>query len=258
MATQIHPTAIVESGAELGENVEVGAFCWVGSRVVLGDGSRLHHHTSVEGRTILGKDNEIFPYAFLGGRTQDKKWTGEISETRIGDRNTFREFTTLHPATFENKQTVIGSDCLFCCYAHIGHESHVGNGVVFSNNATLGGHVSVGDRAVIGGLTPVHQFCRIGRVAMVGGGCKVVQDVLPFMLAEGSPVEHRTVNKIGMQRAGYTEEEIQIAVRIYKVLFREGLNRSQAITAIRDRGLADNRIGREVLDFMDSSQRGLA
>lgn len=258
MATKVHPTAIIEAGATLGEGVEIGAYAFIGAQVQLGDGCCVHHHASIEGWTQFGADNEIFPYAYLGGRTQDKKWTGEISLTTIGDRNTFREFTTLHPSTFAARHTRVGSDNLFCAYAHIGHECHVGSHVVFSNNATLGGHVEVGDRVVIGGLTAVHQFCKIGCGAMIGGCCKVVQDVLPYMLAEGYPATHRAVNKIGMQRAGLTEEDVKTASRIHKLLFRSNLNRSQAMEALAESGLDRVGVGLEIVEFVLRSERGLA
>jgi UDP-N-acetylglucosamine acyltransferase len=160
--TVIHPTAIIERGAHLAPDVTVGAYAYVGSGVTIGAGSRLHHHATVEGNTTLGIRNEIFPYALIGGRTQDKKWNGDEAPVFIGDDNIFREFVTVHTATFADKNTSIGSRNLFCAYAHIGHECTVGNDCVFSNNATLGGHVVVGDHVVIGGLTAVHQFCRIG------------------------------------------------------------------------------------------------
>lgn len=258
MSTRIHPTAIIEDGAQLDASVEIGAFAYIGPRVVLGPNCRVHHHATVEGNTLMGGDNEVFPYAYIGGRTQDKKWTGDEGPIRIGDRNIFREFTTVHPATFASEFTRIGSDNLFCSYSHVGHESHVGDRVVFSNNATLGGHVEVGDRVVIGGLTAVHQFCKIGAGAMIGGCCKVVQDVLPNMLAEGYPATHRTVNKVGMQRNGFSEEQIQLVRRIYKLFFRGKLNHRQTLEKLRSGELGSDPLIDEVVAFVESSQRGLA
>lgn len=257
-ASRIHPTALIEEGAELAPDVEVGAYAYVGARVRLEAGCRLHHHATVEGNTSLGSGSEVFPYAFLGGRTQDKKWTGEEAPIRIGKGNIFREFCSVHPATFADRETVIGSGNLFCAYSHIGHECTVGDGCVFSNNATLGGHVHVGDHAIIGGLTAVHQFCRIGRGAMVGGCCKVLQDVLPHALAEGYPATHRGVNKIGMRRQGYNEEEIQLARRIHKLFFRSGLNRSQTMERIEGGELGSHALVEEAIAFVRLSERGLA
>lgn len=260
MASQnrIHPTAIIEGGAEIDTSATIGAYCYIGPRVVIGPDCRIHHHATVEGNTRMGQQNEVFPYAFVGGRTQDKKWTGDEAPIRIGDRNIFREHSTVHPSTFSDAATIIGSDNLFCSYSHVGHESRVGNNVVFSNNATLGGHVDVGDRVVIGGLTAVHQFCRIGAGAMIGGCCKLVQDVLPNMLAEGFPARHRTINKVGMQRAGYTAEQIQLVNRVYKLLFRGPLNHRQAIDALKSGTLGSDPLIDEIIKFAEDSKRGLA
>jgi UDP-N-acetylglucosamine acyltransferase len=258
MSVKIHPTAVVESGAILGEDVEIGAFAYIGPLVRLGDRTRIHHHASVEGRTEMGPDNEVFPYAFIGGRTQDKKYRGGHALIAIGSNNIFREYTTVHPATFEEDATRIGSRNLFCSYAHIGHECDVGNDVVFSNNATLAGHVYIGDRVVIGGLTAVHQFCRIGTGAILGGCSKVVQDVMPFMMADGHPAETRTINKVGMERAGYTPERIQLAKRIYKLFYRSDLLRTQALERLQGGELGDDPIVHDTIAFVKASERGIA
>lgn len=258
MPTLIHPTAHIEPTAQLGEAVEVGPFAYIGGLVRLGDGCKVHHHATVEGNTLMGKGNEVFPYALIGGRTQDKKWTGDEAPIEIGESNIFREYCTVHPATFADRRTRIGSRNLFCAYSHIGHECEVGSNCVFSNNATLGGHVVVGDAVVIGGLTAVHQFCRIGSGAMIGGCCKVLQDVLPNALAEGYPVTHRFVNTVGMQRRGLSEDAIRTAKEIHKILFRRGLNRSQAVEALKEQSFADAKQVEEVLRFIDLSERGLA
>lgn len=255
-ATEIHPTAIVESGAELAAGVRVGAYAYIGSRVKLGDGCTVHHHATVEGDTEFGAGNEVFPYAFVGGRTQDKKWTGDEAPIRVGAANIFREFTTVHPATFAGSETRIGSRNLFCSYAHIGHESHVGDDCVFSNNATLGGHCVIGNRVVIGGLTAVHQFCRLGDGAMVGGCAKLVQDVLPYMIADGHPATHRTVNKVGMQRAGMGDAEIGQARRIFKLLFRSEFNHSQALSRLAAGACGEGPIVEAVIAFAETSTRG--
>ena len=254
----IHPAAIIEEGAALGPGVEVGAFAYIGSQVRLGEGCRIHHHATVEGNTLMGAGNEVFPYALIGGRTQDKKWRGDEAPIVIGEENIFREYATVHSATFADKTTLIGSRNLFCAYSHIGHECTVGDDCVFSNNATLGGHVRVGNGVVIGGLTAVHQFCTIGNGAIVGGCCKVLQDVLPNAMAEGYPARHRAINKVGLKRRGYSEEEIQLASRIHKLVFRRGLNRTQALAALEAGELGDDPMVAEVIAFIRSSGRGLA
>lgn len=256
--TGIHPTAIIEDGAELAPDVVVGAYAYVGPMVKLGPGCRLHHHASVEGNTTMSERNEVFPYALIGGRTQDKKWTGDEAPVLIGDDNIFREFCTVHPATFKDKCTSIGSRNLFAAYSHIGHECHVGDRCVFSNNATLGGHVRVGNDVIIGGLTAVHQFCQVGSGAMIGGCCKVLQDILPHAMAEGYPATHRTINKVGMQRCGYDEDAIQVAARIHRIFFRKGLNKAQAIEALEKGELGQHELITEALEFARGSERGLA
>jgi len=256
--TPIHPTAIIEAGAELAPGVEVGAYAYIGPMVKLGPDCRVHHHATIEGNTTMGSGNEIFPYALIGGRTQDKKWSGDEAPVLIGDNNIFREFTTVHPATFNGTCTRIGSDNLFCAYSHVGHECSVGSHCIFSNNATLGGHVRVGDHAIIGGLTAVHQFCQVGSGVMIGGCCKVLQDIMPHMLAEGYPATHRTINKVGMQRTGHSEEDIQLMSRIYKLVFRKGLNRTQALEALEAGELGQHQLIDEAVAFIKGSERGLA
>lgn len=254
----IHPTAIIEPGAQIAESARIGAYAYIGPEVVIGPDSVIHHHATVEGNTTMGSTNEVFPYAFVGGRTQDKKWQGDSAPIVIGDRNIFREFCTVHPATFNTGETRIGSDNLFCSYSHVGHECRVGDHCVMSNNATLGGHCLVGDRVVIGGLTAVHQFCRVGSFAMVGGCGRVVQDILPYMMAEGQPVEHRTINKVGMQRGGFSDDDIQIARRAYKLIFRAGLNRSQALEKLKAGELGEHPIIASLVHLMETTERGIA
>lgn len=258
MSAEIHPSACVEAGAQLADGVCVGAFAYIGPEVSLGAGTVVHHHASIEGRTQMGEQCEVFPYAFVGGRTQDKKWNGESAPVIIGDRNTFREFTTVHPATFATKSTTIGSDNLFCAYSHIGHECSVGSHCIFSNGATLGGHVIIGDHVVIGGLTAVHQFCRVGSGAMIGGCCKVLQDICPRMLAEGYPATHRTINKIGLRRTGFSEDDVQVAARLYRIVFRSGHNRSQALEALTSGAIEAHPLLYELVAFIQQSERGLA
>lgn len=254
----IHPTAVVEDGAELAAGVVIGAMAYIGPRVRLGRGSRVQHHATIEGNTVLGEENEVFPYAFVGGRTQDKKWNGDEAPVIIGDRNIFREFCTVHAATFDSGATRIGSDNLFCAYCHVGHESTVGSHCVFSNNATLGGHCEVGDRVVIGGLAAAHQFTRIGEGAMIGGCSRLVQDAMPYMVVEGNSAMHRTFNKVGMLRVGYGDAELLLAKRIYKLFFRSKLNHGQALAALREGQLGQHELIDKVMAFVEGSERGLA
>ena len=228
----IHPTAVIHPKAELGPDCEIGPYCVVGEHVHVGAHCRLHSHVVIGGHTRLGENNEIFPFASLGLQTQDLKWKGGVTRTEIGSNNTFREYVTVHSATGEGEVTRVGSDNHILAYCHIAHNVVLGNNVIMSNVGTLAGHVTVEDYAVIGGLAAIHQFCRIGRMSIVGGCSKVVQDVPPFMLADGNPAETRTVNKIGMERNGVSDSAQSMLRQAFKILFREGLTIPNALTRI--------------------------
>ncbi len=257
MATTIHPTALVEKGAELDDGVSVGPFAYIGSRVCIGSSTVVHHHAAVEGNSSLGRECEIFPYAAIGGKSQDLKFGGGHPPLKIGDRNIFREYCTVHTATTEENCTVVGSDNFFLAYTHIAHECRVGNHVVMSNVATLAGHVTIDDHVIIGGLTAIHQFCHIGRNAFLGGCAKVVQDVPPFMIADGNPAKIRAINTIGMERNGYSEEEIRQARSVFKLLYRSGLNRSQALQKLTAVEYSKSAVAKKIVEFIQTSKRGL-
>jgi len=253
----IHPTAVIHPTAQIGAECDLGPYCVVGENVVLGRGCRLHSHVVIEGHTQLGRGNEIFPFASVGLKTQDLKWKGGLTRTEIGDDNTFREYVTIHSATGPGEVTRIGSNNHILAYAHIAHNVWLGSHVVMSNVATLAGHVTVEDYAVIGGLAAVHQFCRIGKMAIIGGCSKVVQDVPPFMLADGNPAETRTINKVGMERHGVSETA-QTAMRMaYKILFREGLTIPNALARIETE-LPKLAEVQHLVEFVRSSQRGIS
>ncbi len=253
----IHPTAVIHPTAQIGAECDLGPYCVVGENVVLGCGCRLHSHVVIEGHTQLGRGNEIFPFASVGLKTQDLKWKGGLTRTEIGDDNTFREYVTIHSATGPGEVTRIGSNNHILAYAHIAHNVWLGSHVVMSNVATLAGHVTVEDYAVIGGLAAVHQFCRIGKMAIIGGCSKVVQDVPPFMLADGNPAETRTINKVGMERHGVSETA-QTAMRMaYKILFREGLTIPNALARIETE-LPKLAEVQHLVEFVRSSQRGIS
>jgi UDP-N-acetylglucosamine acyltransferase len=253
----IHPTALVHAGAQLGTDCQIGPYCVLGPDVRLGDRCRLHSHVVIDGHTTLGHDNEIFPFACLGLKTQDLKWAGGVTRTEIGDHNVFREYATVHSATADGTSTRIGSHNHFLAYTHLAHDVQVGCHVIMSNVATLAGHVVVADHAVIGGLAAVHQFCRIGRHAMIGGCSKVVQDIAPFMMADGNPAETRFVNKIGLERAGFSADAIATLTKAYKILFRSGLTTANAIGRLESE-LAPSAELAELIAFAQASQRGLA
>ena len=253
----IHPTAIIHPKAKIGSGCEVGPYCVIGENVALGDKCKLHSHVVVDGHTTLGCGNEIFPFASIGLKTQDLKWKGGVTRTEIGDGNTFREYVTIHSATGDGEVTRVGLHNTILAYCHVAHNCALGSRIIMSNVATLAGHVTVEDHAVIGGLAAVHQFCRIGKMAMIGGCSKVVQDVPPFMMADGNPAETRTVNKTGMERNGVSDEA-QVALRqAYKILFREGLTVSNGIAKV-EKELPSLPEVLHLIQFVRASERGIS
>ena len=255
--TTIHATAVIHPGARLGEECEIGPFCVLGEHVVLGARCRLHAHVVVDGHTVLGTDNEIYPFASIGLKTQDLKWKGGLTQTQIGDHNTIREYVTIHSATGDGETTRVGSHNNFLAYCHLAHNVNVANHVIMSNAATLGGHVLVEDHAGVGGLAAVHQFCRIGKMSMIGGCSKVVQDVPPFMLVDGNPGRTRTVNKIRLERSGVPEETQNLLKQAYKILFRDGLTISIALLRI-EAELPPVPEVLHLIQFARASERGLS
>lgn len=254
--SEIHPTAIIEAGAEIGADVVIGPSCVIGAGVSLGDGCRLLHHVSLAGPARIGRENIFYPFSCIGHRTQDLKYTGEPTHIEIGDGNTFREFCTAHRGTAPGSVTRIGNGCNFLAYSHIAHDCVVGNHVIFSNNGTLAGHVEVGDHAVIGGLTAVHQFCRIGAHAITGGCSKIVQDIPPFMIADGNPAEVRSINKIGLERRDFSQESIRLIREAFRLIYRSGLNLKQAVERIRQTMEQTSEV-HQIVEFVESSPRGI-
>ena len=253
----IHPTAIVHPKAQIGSGCEIGPYCVIGENVVLGDGCQLHSHIVIDGHTKLGRENEIFPFASLGLKTQDLKWKGGVTRTEIGDANTCREYVTVHSATGDGEVTRVGSHNTILAYCHIAHNCTLGDHIIMSNVATLGGHVTVEDHAVIGGLAAVHQFCRIGKMSMIGGCSKIVQDVPSFMIADGNPAETRTINKVGMERHEVSEEAQNALRHAYKILFREGLTIPNAVAKIESE-LPKLPEVLHLLNFVRTSERGIS
>ncbi len=258
MSTKIHPTAIVETGAQLGAEVELGAYAFVGAGVTLGAGTRLHHHASVEGNTVLGERCEVFPYACIGGKTQDLKYKGGNPGLRIGDRNVFREYVTVHCATNDGSVTRLGSDNVLLASCHVAHDCVLGNRIVMSNGAVLAGHVMVEDHVVIGGYGGIHQFCRLGAFAMLSATAKLVHDLPPYFIADGTPAEVRAINRVGLERNGFTPEQLERVKQIHRILYREGLNRTQALEKLASHPQADSLEFQRMLTFAKSSERGLA
>src|SRR5207244_1717693 len=253
---QIHPTAIVDPGAEIGSGTIVGPYCVIGANVVIGPNCWLQHHVTLQGPMRAGAKNKFYAYCSIGQQTQDLKYADDPAYSEIGDENTFREFVTVNRSTATTGKTRVGSRGNFLAYSHIGHDCTVGSEVVFSNNGTLAGHVQVGDNAVMGGLTAVHQFCRIGRFAITGGCSKIVQDVPPFMIADGNPAEIRGVNLVGLERKNYPAENVKLIKEAFRLIYRSKHNTAQALEAVR-KELSQTEEIREIVEFIDKTERGI-
>ncbi|HUV03766.1 MAG TPA: acyl-ACP--UDP-N-acetylglucosamine O-acyltransferase [Armatimonadota bacterium] len=228
----IHETAIVHPAAELGAGVQIGAFSIIGPDATIGDGTVIEPHVIIEPWTTIGNDCRICSGAILGGRPQDSKFKGERSYLTIGDRNIIREYVTIHRATGEENVTVLGSENMVMAYCHIGHNCTLGDGIMMANMVGISGHVIIEDKVVFGGMVGVHQFVRIGKLAMVGGYSKVVQDIPPFMMADGRPTKVYDPNVIGLRRNGVPPKTRSGLRQAYKLLYRSNLNLSQAIETI--------------------------
>jgi UDP-N-acetylglucosamine acyltransferase len=253
----IHPTAVVSPRARLGQDCFVGPYCIVGDDVTLGDGVRLDSHSVVEGRTSIGAGTHVFPFVSIGLAAQDLKYGGEASETKIGQRNQIREFVTIHRGTSGGGMlTQVGDDCLIMAQAHIAHDCRIGDGVIMANAATLAGHVSIEDRANVGAYSGVHQFCRVGREAYIGGYSVVVKDALPFALTVGNHARCYGLNVTGMKRRGYSREVINALHHAFHLLLSSKLNTSQALAKIRDE-IKDSQEVEFLVEFIESSERGV-
>jgi UDP-N-acetylglucosamine acyltransferase len=251
----IHPTAIIHPKAEIGADCEIGPYCVIGEHVVLGARCRLHSHVVIDGHTRLGEENEIYPFTSIGLKTQDLKWKGGITRTEIGNQNTIRECVTIHSATGEGEATVIGSHNNILASSHVGHNARLGDHVIISM-AGLAGHVVVEDYALVGGMCGIHQFCRIGKMAIVGGCSAIAQDVAPFMLVNGNPPATRTVNKVGLERNGVSDAAQTALRKAYKILFRDGLANSNALARI-EKELPPLPEIQHLVGFVRSSERGI-
>jgi len=254
----IHPTAIIDPAAELGEGVTVGPYAVIGPNVVVGDGTRLGPHVVIERDTQLGRECRIATGAVLGSDPQDLKYAGEPTRLVIGDRTQIREYATLNRGTGEGGGvTVVGDDTMLMAYVHVAHDCHVGSHAVVANSVNMGGHVHIGDWVIIGGLTPIHQFVRIGAHAFIGGASRVVKDVPPYVKAAGSPIQLYGLNTVGLQRRGFSEEVRRELKRAYRLFYASTHNTSQALLRARDelRALPEVEV---FLSFFEQSERGVS
>ena len=255
MASQIHPTALVDPAAQLGEGVSIGPYAVVGPEVQIGSGTRIGPHAVLDGRVRLGRDNHIFAGACIGQEPQDLKYTGDPTEVVIGDGNRIREYVTINRATAGDEQTVLGDGNLLMAYSHIGHNCRLGNRIVIANGVAVAGHVNIDDRAVIGGVLGIHQFVHIGSLAMVGGMSRIDRDVPPFMMVEGHPGRLRGLNRIGLKRSGLAEQDNGAALKdlqqLWKLLYRSGQPFSEALQQAASR--AGSEPGRKLIAFLEAS-----
>ena len=256
----IHPTAIVALGAVIPASSTIGPFCTIGPNVVLGERCELISHVVLDGHTRLGDDNKVFSFACLGIAPQDLKYAGEPTKVTLGNNNSIREYVTISRGTVGGGgETTVGDGCLIMAYTHIGHDSHIGHGCILANSATLAGHVTVEDFAVVGALCPVHQFCRIGKYAYIGGGTTITQDVLPYSLTSIERNNHAYgLNKVGLERRGFTPQQLRELRHAYRTLTGSKRNTSQALEAIRATLVEQpSEHVAYLADFITNSHRGI-
>jgi len=254
--SEIHPTAIVDPAARLGDDVVVGPYAIVEKNTVIGDRTTIGSHVLVASGSRIGSDCRVFNGAVVGTIPQDLKFKGEDSILKVGNRTTIREFATLNRGTADIGATTIGSDCLIMAYAHVAHDCVIGNNVILANAVNLAGHIAIDDYASIGGMTPVHQFVHIGRNVFIGGGFRVSKDVPPFILAGNEPLRYTGLNSVGLRRRNFQPEVINALKKTYRIIFRSGLNVSQALERISlELEMIDE--VKSVVDFIKNSQRGI-
>ena len=262
MSGKIHPTAIIHEGAQVHPSVSVGAYSIIGAHVTIGAGTQIGPHCVIEGHTTIGVDNHVFQFASLGAQPQDKKYAGEPTRLVIGDRNTIREFCTFNTGTAQDAGvTRVGDDNWIMAYVHIAHDCVVGNHTILANNATLAGHVHLGDWVILGGLTGVHQFVKIGAHAMAGFASRVAQDVPPFMMIEGNPLAVRGFNIEGLRRRGFTPEHLKAVKQMHRLLYRQSLTLEAAQQAIAQLQAQMPEAAQDIAlmqAFLASSTRGIA
>ncbi len=254
--SSIHPTAVVASGADVGRDVEIGPYCVIGPQVRIGDGTVMKSHVVIEGSTVIGAGCTLFPFCSLGQQTQDLKFKGGNTYVSIGDKTTIREYVTVNSGTADGEWTKVGSGCLIMATCHVAHGSEVGDGVIMANGVSLAGHVKVEPMAVIGGMSGVHQFCRIGSMAMVGGMTKITQDLPPFLIADGNPGLIHGVNIVALQRRQVPEEAQKALKAAFKILYRSSLTTTEALDRIEADVPRVPQVA-HLVQFVRSSERGI-
>jgi UDP-N-acetylglucosamine acyltransferase len=255
--TLIDPTAIIDSKARLADNVTVGPFSVIGPDVTIGDGTVIGSHVVIKGPTSIGKDNNIYQFSSIGENPQDKKYASEITRLEIGDRNTIREFCTMHRGTKQDRSvTQIGSDNLFMAYTHVAHDCVIGNHVIMANGASLAGHVRLNNHAILGGFTLVHQFTQIGQYSFAAMGSAITQDIPPFVMVGGRPTRPHGINSVGMERNGISPEDIRLIRKAYKMIYKMNLRLDEAIDQMEDLA-GDSKELSDMVSFLRNVTRGI-
>jgi UDP-N-acetylglucosamine acyltransferase len=252
----IHPSAVISQKAKIADDVQVGAGTIITDNVVIGKGTVIGAHCVIDNKTTIGERNKIFTGAIVGSIPQDLKYKGEKTELIIGNDNVIREYCTLNIGTVESGKTTLGNGNLLMAYAHVAHDCAVGNGCIIANNGTLAGHVTVEDRAVVGGLVAIHQFSRIGKLSIIGGCSKVVQDVLPFSTCDGHPAKIYGLNLVGLRRAGVNSEDIKTLGKAFRILLSSGFSIKHAVEEVQSQ-LGSSAEIKYLVDFIKNSQRGI-
>lgn len=253
----IHPTALIDSDAELADDVTVGAFSIIGADVKIESGTVIGPHVVIKGPTTIGKDNHIYQFTSIGEDPQDKKYAAEITRLEIGDRNTIREFASMHRGTLQDQGvTKIGHDNLFMAYTHVAHDCVIGNHVIMANGASLAGHVQLNDHAILGGFTLVHQFTQIGQFSFAAMGSAITQDIPPFIMVGGKPTKPHGINSVGMERSGISTEDIRLIRNAYKIIYKMNLRLEDAIEHIEELA-GDSRELLNMISFLRNVRRDI-
>ena len=252
----IHPTSIVNSRAQIPENVEIGPYSIVEDNVSIGEGSKIHSNVLIKSGTNIGKKCEILTGVVIGEKPQDLKYNNEETSVVLGDNCIIREYSTIHKGTSDRKITQVGSNCLLMAYSHVAHDSLLGDNVILSNNVQVGGHVNIENNVIVGGSTPIHQFCVIGEYAFIGGGYRIVQDVPPYIKAMGEPLKYSGVNSVGLKRNDFSDEIVKSIKKAYKIIYRSEHNILQATRILEDKSSKLMEI-EKIIGFIKSSKRGI-
>lgn len=253
----IHPTAIIEEGVEIGADTVIGPYVVIRKGVKIDSGTTIDAHSVIEGKTTIGKNNTIGIGVVIGNPPQDLKYKGEDTQVIIGNNNIIREYVTINRGTVERRKTSIGNNSMLMSYVHVAHDCVIGNEVILANCATLAGHITIEDQAIIGGITPIHQFVRVGRLAIVGGSSRVTKDIPPYCKASGNPLKMYGLNIVGLERRNYSEEDKHQLKNVYKIIFQSGLNTTQAIEKIQSDSQFTSQQVKQLLEFIKNSSLGI-